>query len=328
MNTNSKEIRIMPLSKDTLDEATSLIRNVFPYKPDQKNAQWSFSDSLSITSTDKNYWVAVDKEEHVIGITGLYLDRNDKSVVWLGWFGVHPAHRRHGIGSELLSFTIDEAKKRCFLFLKLYTSSDENEKAAHHLYKKIGFMQLSVDKKTDKIYFLKNLTEESMSRHDIKIEWDGPFTLNEVIGKLVDGGGKENNWDGKDYGIYQIYGKHILYGENTLLYVGIATKQTFSQRFNQHETWLLKDQSEEHIKIYVGRIYDPKKHREENNWESWEKDIEVAEKIIIYKYSPNYNSRELSDAPVLSPHKNISLVHLGKKGRLKAEDNAPDDFFI
>ena len=110
MNTNSKEIRIMPLSKDTLDEAVSLTPKHF-YRPDQKNAQRSFSDSLMSTKFDKTYWVAVNKEGIVVGVTGLYFDRNDKSVVWLGWFGVHPKHRRQGIGSELLAFTIDEGKE-------------------------------------------------------------------------------------------------------------------------------------------------------------------------------------------------------------------------
>lgn len=324
MNTNSKEIRIMPLSKDTLDKAISLIQNVFPYKPDQKNAQWSFSDSLSSTSTDKNYWVAVDKEEHVIGATGLYLDRDDKSVVWLGWFGVHPTHRRHGIGSELLSFTIAEAKRRGFSFLNLYTSSNENEKAAHHLYHKFGFMQSSTDEKIDKIYFVKNLMEESMREKEITIEWDGPFGVNDVINKM-NRAGAPPIWDGEDYGLYQIYGEHTLCKKNTLLYIGITTVRTFSQRFMEHKSWLEQDQKEEDVEIYLGRVYDPKKHLTD---EIWEEDIKIAEKILIYIYSPNYNSRELSSPPDLSPYESIRLVHAGKRGKLEPMDNAPQDFFI
>jgi GNAT superfamily N-acetyltransferase len=157
MNSYSNEIRIIPISKETLDEAISLIQKVFPHIPDQKNAEWSFSDSLTNINSDKNYWVAVNNEGKFIGITGLYLDLNDKSVAWLGWFGVHPSHRRHGIGSDLLVFTIDEAKRRGFSSLKLYTSSDENEKAAHQLYKKMEFLQTTYDKKLGRIYFVKDL---------------------------------------------------------------------------------------------------------------------------------------------------------------------------
>ena len=315
------------MSKDTLDEAVSLIQKIFPYRPDQKNAQRSFSDSLMSTKFDKTYWVAVNKEGIVVGVTGLYFDRNDKSVVWLGWFGVHPKHRRQGIGSELLAFTIDEAKRRGYSLLKLYTSSDENEKAARQLYKKFGFLQTASDIKSDRIYFDKDLREELMEPYEIKIEWEGPFSLNEVINKMNDGG-KSPDWDGNDYGLYQIYGWHILCGGNALLYIGITTERTFSQRFNEHKVWLEKDQNEEYIKIYLGRVYDPKRHSVRDKWKSWKSDIEIAEKILIYKYSPNYNSRELTREPDISPRKSIRLVHIGVKShRLEKEDNVPRDFF-
>lgn len=162
-----------------------------------------------------------------------------------------------------------------------------------------------------------------MNQHEIKIDWTGPFTLDEVIENLTDGGGKDNNWDGEDYGIYQIYGKHILCLKNTLLYVGIALGQTFAQRFNQHKPWLIK---EEDINIYVGRIYDSEKHTEKNNWATWQKDIELAEKIMIYKYAPNYNSRELTSEPDFSPYDKVRLIHLGKRNRLESHDKALEDY--
>jgi hypothetical protein len=76
---------------------------------------------------------------------------------------------------------------------------------------------------------------------------------------------------------------------------------------------------------HLGRIYDPKKHSERDNWESWKRDIELAEKILIYKYSPNYNLRGLSSPPFL-PFRKVRLVHAGRKNRLEKEDNVPKDF--
>src|SRR6185437_6214526 len=35
-------------------------------------------------------------------IIGFCLSRSDDGLIWLAWFGVHPAHRRKGIGSALL----------------------------------------------------------------------------------------------------------------------------------------------------------------------------------------------------------------------------------
>lgn len=161
-----------------------------------------------------------------------------------------------------------------------------------------------------------------MAKYEIQITWEGPYTCEKVIKELTDGGNKKNNWDGEDYGVYQIYGKHILCKNNSLLYIGKAFKQTFSRRFKDHQKWL-KDEA--NIKIYVGRIYNPKKHSEKDNWKSWENDVELAENILIYKYSPHYNSRSLSEQPKLGDHKSVSLCHKGKIGKLDQKDVAPDD---
>lgn len=86
--------------------------------------------------------------------------------------------------------------------------------------------------------------------------WSGPFTRESVISGFTDGG-RAPEYDGEDYGLYQIYGKHILCGSDTLLYIGQATEQTFSRRFRQHERWLAY---EEDISVYLGRVYDPNRH--------------------------------------------------------------------
>lgn len=91
--------------------------------------------------------------------------------------------------------------------------------------------------------------------------------------------GKSPDWGGDDYGLYQIYGKHILCGF-TLLYIGKTVEKTFSGRFKQHEQWL---NEEEKIRIHLGRIHDPEKHSAKDKWESWKRDVERAEQILIYK---------------------------------------------
>jgi len=124
--------------------------------------------------------------------------------------------------------------------------------------------------------------------------------------------------------VYQIYGKHILCGSDTLLYVGKATQQTFSRRFKDHKKWWVAD--EEEIEVYVGRVYDPERHSGKDNWESWEADITLAESILIYKYSPNYNNTGIGNKPSLSPFERVKLIHAGESHRLSKEDNAPDDY--
>lgn len=157
IKTLQDKYKVVPLSEEAIEDAIALIETVFPYKPDQKTAKWSFRDSLTQSKYNQQYWLAVNSHGEIVGVTGLYHYDNEKSVAWLGWFAVHPQHRRYGLGSMLLDFSISEALKRGFSVLKLYSSFDENEKAAHCLYRKYGFIQTSADEKADKIYFLKKL---------------------------------------------------------------------------------------------------------------------------------------------------------------------------
>ena len=149
--------RILPLSKQFLDDAIALIDTVFPWKLDQKTARRSFRDSLTQPESRQQYWLAVDPHGEIAGVTGLYYYHRSKHVVWLGWFGVHPQHRHHGLGSRLLDFSIAEAIKRGFSILKVYTSFHANERAAHDLYRKYGFVEIAKDKREDEIVFQKSL---------------------------------------------------------------------------------------------------------------------------------------------------------------------------
>jgi len=163
---------------------------------------------------------------------------------------------------------------------------------------------------------------EKMAAYSIKIEWEGPFDLLTIIAKKKDGG-VPPDYEGNDYGLYQIYGNHILCKADTLLYVGIAVDETFAERFKHHKKeWLNK---EENIQIYIGRVYDPKKHSKTSNWSAWKKDIEIAEDILIYKYSPNYNNAGITDPPKLQ-HEHIQLIHCGERHKLQEIDKAPEDF--
>ena len=51
----------------------------------------------------------------------------------------------------------------------------------------------------------------------IHVQWDGPFTLDQL---------SEMNNE-YDYGVYQVYGSHPIYGSDVLLYIGKAGKLTF-----------------------------------------------------------------------------------------------------
>ena len=138
----------------------------------------------------------------------------------------------------------------------------------------------------------------------VRIEWEGPFSIEEVL--------RLNDQD-DDYGLYQIYGRHIIFGANSLLYIGKAEGLTFSQRFNQHcSEWLSE---EEGVSIRVGRIasedyiYDPP------DWSDWQKVLRDAEALTIYWHSPPYNSMNISEYK----GQRLRVVNKGERSALVAE---------
>jgi len=108
---------------------------------------------------------------------------------------------------------------------------------------------------------------------DIHLFWEGPFSLKQL---------SKVGSDSSDFGIYQIYGYHALYGKDVLLYIGKANWQTFSKRLKQ-EYWDYSNDPE-NIKIYFGRIASKSK-----DYESWETKIDLAEKLLIYAHNPAQN---------------------------------------
>lgn len=158
---------------------------------------------------------------------------------------------------------------------------------------------------------------------ELPITWAGPFRPKLVI-KQFDDWGAPPNYEGEDYGLYQVYGRHILGDRDALLYVGKATDQTFSARFKAHLSWLAHEWP---VRVYVGRLYLPIRHSRGDDWARWKADVVLAERVLIYKYSPHYNSNSISDGPTLDSHPKVVLQHLGARNRLRRRDIAPDDWY-
>lgn len=113
----------------------------------------------------------------------------------------------------------------------------------------------------------------------IEIKWEGPFTLDEVESKKSD----------IDFGLYMAFGRHTLYGDHTLLYVGKAEQQTFGVRILQHldEDWWGNEI------IYLGRIGSEINMTKEN-FKFWDEQIDYAETMFIKFCLPSWNSSKLN----------------------------------
>ena len=117
----------------------------------------------------------------------------------------------------------------------------------------------------------------------------------------------------EDYGLYQITGEHPVFGEHSLLYIGMAKDQTFRKRFTQHQNWL---KSEWGITVYLGRVDSVDEDRDfhENLWKSV---VEDAEALLIYFHAPPYNAKSISDQP--DPTAPIRIINTGDYGALYPE---------
>lgn len=152
----------------------------------------------------------------------------------------------------------------------------------------------------------------------LSIRWSGPYKPHEMA-EFSDGGSSPR-YEGEDYGVYQIYGRHQLAGRRALLYIGKAVRQTFARRFAQHATWLSDEQD---VKIFLGRLDPHTRHSRRDRWKMWERDVELVERLLIYKYSPHYNGVAIARPPVLS-QRVVILRHRGERHRLDDEDLAPE----
>lgn len=63
----------------------------------------------------------------------------------------------------------------------------------------------------------------------VQINWEGPFSIDYL---------KSLNNNETNYGVYQIYGNHLVYGKNVLLYIEQANEQTFYTRLTNTPYWL------------------------------------------------------------------------------------------
>jgi len=119
----------------------------------------------------------------------------------------------------------------------------------------------------------------------------------------------------KDRGIYQIYGDHPVYGENTLLYIGQTKDQVYSQRLKQHG-YFEKSHIHSLRRLHLSYFSKTGDINQENRLDF----IDLTEKLLINAHFPAYNSQEIKDAIDKEYFKNeILIMNWGERGKLLPE---------
>ena len=144
----------------------------------------------------------------------------------------------------------------------------------------------------------------------VNIKWEGPLTFKEAY--------KKNG--PSDYGVYQYYGDHPVYGLDVLLYIGTTSanrmtpEQTFGKRLKVHdfEHW------NQNIQIYLGRICIEEGSARPSD-EEWSSMIDRAGKLLVYACWPANNSTWITNPPGAGRHEKLLILNWGKYRSLLPE---------
>ena len=138
-----------------------------------------------------------------------------------------------------------------------------------------------------------------MTTRNIYIDWEGPFTLDEL---------EELDDPRIDYGLYQVYGSHPLYGEDVLLYLGATGgERTFVSRLADEQNYWEAEEDFQPLIIFVGRhmgVVTPTNG-------VWEEEMDLALRLLVFAHAPVFNAREVA----VSPDDDLKDVHVVNWGQ-------------
>jgi hypothetical protein len=123
-----------------------------------------------------------------------------------------------------------------------------------------------------------------MAEKMIYLEWDGPYSFDDL---------EELQDETCDYGIYQVYGMHPVYGAEVLLFLGKTEDRTFGAQLTEEQPYWEAESDFQPINIFVGRLAG----QVTPNGDVWAREIDAAARLLAYAHLPVFNGRELGSAP-------------------------------
>jgi GNAT superfamily N-acetyltransferase len=76
-----------------------------------------------------------------VGIGGHYRYEEERSRIWLSWFGVAVAVRRQGVGREMMRHHVRVAQSYGAEWIVGYTEADLSNSNVHRFYERCGFLR-------------------------------------------------------------------------------------------------------------------------------------------------------------------------------------------
>jgi hypothetical protein len=142
--------------------------------------------------------------------------------------------------------------------------------------------------------------------HIIHIQWEGPCRHSDL---------QNFNDTRKDYGLYQVYACHPVYGSGVLVYIGLAAHQTFGVRIRQHRWEIGSEPDPDRLEFFVGRLSGD----QPRSPDIWINEIRLAEKLLIHEHAPAYNSTHIMAIRNEAEVANVRVINFGKTRSLRRE---------
>jgi hypothetical protein len=118
----------------------------------------------------------------------------------------------------------------------------------------------------------------------LDFQWEGPLTVEKA----------QTASEASDYGLYQIYGTHAVFGSDALLYIGLSDRKLGIRLAEHYKNWIKWENCV--TAIYFGRMGGITQ-LEESQHIAWGENIRRAESLLIYYCSPPYNSDGIRNLP-------------------------------
>ncbi len=144
-----------------------------------------------------------------------------------------------------------------------------------------------------------------MSPKIIYIDWEGPYTFDEV---------DEFDDDACDYGLYQVYGRHPLYGDHVLLFLGATDGRTFADKLAEEADDWEMESGLDRLAVYFGHLSGVKTPEEQ----VWQQEIDQALRFLIYVHKPVFNCPSLGAEPK-PEFRELHIINQGERGDLETE---------
>ncbi len=150
----------VPVCEQNLSEAVALQAKIFRERCPSEIHDAVYPQKYGLYNYAQ-YWL-VKHEGKTIGITGLYGYEKYPDDVFMNWYGVCVEARKQGFGTQILHWTIEQARQMGFKCFRLYTEVGDND-AAISLYRKNGMTEekYTAEKGVhNMVIFSKSLTAE------------------------------------------------------------------------------------------------------------------------------------------------------------------------